>query len=168
MNRTLKIVLVFTGIFLCGVVVGAVGARRHAHANPPPRSGGSGGGEESFGPRTLRRLGTELKLSDEQRAAIEPIVSKAGEDLRRLRKESMQQTTGVFEAMDSQIAQQLTPEQRIRFAELKAAQRQRMKTYMEERQRRAGENERREGAERPNWPDRPEGPPPPREEKDSR
>lgn len=167
MNRTLKIVLVFTGIFLCGVVVGAVGARRYAHANPPPRSG-LGGIDEGFGPRTLSRLGTELKLSDEQRAVIEPIVNKAGEDLRRLRNKSMQQTTGVFEAMDSQIALELTPEQRIRFAELKAAQRQRMKTYMEERQRRAGENERREGAERPNWPDRPEGPPPPREEKDSR
>jgi Spy/CpxP family protein refolding chaperone len=165
MNRPLKIALVFTGIFLCGVVVGAVAARRYAHANPPPRAlGGGGGGEEGFGPRTLRRLGTELKLSDEQRAAIKPIVQKAGEDLRRLRKESMQQTTGVFEAMDALIVVHLTPEQRERFTELKAAQRQRMKTYMEERQRRFSEGERREDAEHP---PRPDAPPPPRQEKDS-
>ncbi len=162
MNRTLKIALVFTGIFLCGAVAGGVCVRRLMHAAPPSVRGGPN--EEGFAPRTLRRLVTELELTAEQRATIEPIVQKAGDDLRRLRKESMQQTSVVFEAMDGLIAEHLTPVQRERFTELKAAQRQRMKTYMEERQRRSGEGERREGAERP---PRPDAPPPPRPEKDS-
>ena len=163
MNRSLKISLIFTGVFLCGAVVGGVATHRFFRSGPPP--GRAGNAEDTFPTRIVRRLNADLGLTAEQRALIEPIVKKTGEELRRLRKESTQQTSIVYEEMNTRLAEHLTPEQRERFAELRAAQRQRMKSFMDERQRAAGGADRREGAERPR---RPEGPPPPREEKDSR
>ena len=149
MNRTLKLSFVFGGIFISGVVVGAIGARRAFPLSHPPLRAGAG--DEGFSPRTMRRLSTELGLTEEQRAAINPILQKAGDDLRHLRQESLQQTTAIFEAMDASLAEQFTPAQRERFAELKAAQRARMKAVMEERTHHKGDADgaRRDGHERP-------------------
>ncbi len=163
MNRSLKISLIFTGVFLCGAVVGGVATHRFYRPTPPFNRAGNA--EDAFSTHIVRKLDADLGLTAEQRTLIEPIVKKTGEVLRRLRKESTQQTSIVYEEMNTRLAEHLTPEQRVRFAELRAAQRQRMKSFMEERQRAVGGADRREGAERPR---RPEGSPPPREEKDSR
>jgi Spy/CpxP family protein refolding chaperone len=131
MNRKLKFLLFCGGIFLCGVIVGGFGSRRLLEPPRPP---------DSFGPRTLQRLTSELSLTNEQRAIIEPVINHAADELRRLRRESWKQSGQVIEAMDEGLADALTPEQRIRFAELKAEQRARMQGAMEERQRRRAEN----------------------------
>lgn len=153
MNRTLKVSLFILGIFACGVVVGGFGARRFM---PPPRH--PGGGAEGFGPHVMRRLTSELSLSEGQRASIEPIIKRASDELRELRRESMRQTGAVIETMDAAISAELTEEQREKFVVLKEAQKARMKTIMEERQRR-----RAEGGEREREPGRrpPEGEAPP-------
>ncbi len=161
MSRTLKLSLICAGIFACGVVVGVVGARRlpplRAHAvvapqPPPPPSDG-------FGPQQLRRFSTELGLTEEQRAAIAPIMEKTGEELRQLRREGFRQTTVIIEAMEAAVSELLTPAQREKLVVLQAEQRARMRAKMEERLRRRGENgERREGGEPGRRPDpRPEG-----------
>lgn len=141
MNRKLKFLLLCGGIFICGVVVGGFGSRSLWEPPRPP---------DSFGPRTLQRLTTELSLTDEQQATIEPVINHAADELRRLRRESWKQSSPVIEAMDEGVLAALTPEQRIRFAEVKAAQRARMQAAMEERQRRRNEHEgaRRENGER--------------------
>lgn len=133
MNRTFKLSLLIVGIFACGVVVGGFGAKRLSHPARPP------GGPEGFGPSVLRRLTSELELSEQQRAAIEPIIKKAGDDLRLLRQESMKQSGAVIEAMDTAVSAELTPAQREKFVVLKEAQKARMKAIMEERQRRRAE-----------------------------
>lgn len=148
MSRTLKFLLLCGGIFICGVVVGGFGARRFWEPPQPP---------DSFGPRTMQRLTAELSLTDEQRVLVEPVINRAAEELRRLRRESWKKGATVIEAMDEGVSAALTPEQRIRFAELKVAQRARMQAAMEERQRRRadGEGPRRENGERPPGPHMP-------------
>ncbi len=142
MNRRLNFLLLCGGIFICGVVAGGFGARSLLEPPRPP---------DSFGPRTLQKLIGELSLTDEQRVVIEPFVNTAADELRRLRRESWKQGASVIETMDEGVSAALTPEQRIRFAELKAAQRARMQAAMEERQRRRNESEaeRRENGDRP-------------------
>lgn len=171
MNRTVKISLLIVGIFACGVVVGSFGAKRFFPAHRPP-----GGGPDGFGPSVMRRLTSELALSDSQKAAIEPVIKKAGDELRVLRQESMKQSTAVIEAMNVAVAAELTPEQREKFNVLKEAQKARMKAIMEERQRRrseGGERERERDRDRSRDPARrapdgdgapaaaPDAPPPP-------
>jgi Spy/CpxP family protein refolding chaperone len=182
MNRTLKLSLLCGGIFLSGAVAGGFATRHLGRFNPQPRP-------ESFGPQQLRRLAEGLDLTTEQRDTIGPILQKAGDDLKVMRKESIARATQVIEAMDAAVAAVLTPVQRERLATLRAEDRARMKTLMEERQRRMAEREgdkthRREGADarRPKPPGEPgtdaaatppqDAPPPPPEEtkpgKDSR
>lgn len=133
MNRNLKGTLLIVAIFACGVVVGGVAAKQfYGHGRPP-------GGPEGFGPSVMRRLTSELGLSEQQRAAIEPIIKKAGDELRVLRQESMKQSGGVIEAMNAAVTAELTDAQREKFNVLKEAQKARMKTIMEERQRRRSE-----------------------------
>jgi Spy/CpxP family protein refolding chaperone len=144
MNRNLKGTLLIIAIFACGVVVGGVAAKQFFGAGRPP-----GGGPEGFGPSVMRRLTSELGLSEQQRAAIEPIIKKAGDELRVLRQESMKQSGGVIEAMNAAVTAELTDAQREKFNVLKEAQKARMKSLMEERQRR-----RSEGGERDRGRDR--------------
>ena len=97
MNRNLKGTLLIVAIFACGVVVGGVAAKQFLGQGRPP------GGPEGFGPSVMRRLTSELGLSEQQRAAIEPIIKKAGDELRVLRQESMKQSGGVIEAMNAAV-----------------------------------------------------------------
>ena len=148
MNRNLKVSLLIVGIFACGVVVGGVAAKRF---QPPGRSPGGPGGPEGFGPSVMRRLTSELELSEPQKAAIEPIIKKAGDELRELRQESMKQSGAVIEAMNTAVTAELTPGQREKFNVLKETQKARMKTIMEERQRRrseGGDRDRERGRDR--------------------
>lgn len=144
MNRTLKVSLLVAGIFACGVVVGAVGGRHITAKGKPDRPPAQGPSSDGFSMRVMRKLGDEIGLTPEQRTAIDPIINKAGEELRELRRESVKQTTVVIEAMDAAVAAQLTPEQREKFIKLKEEQKARMKALFEERQRRRGENGDRE------------------------
>lgn len=163
MNRTLKVSLFIVGIFACGVVVGGFGARRFIpHSRPP-----GGGGPDGFGPSVMRRLTSELELSEQQRVAIEPLIKHASDELRVLRQESMKQGGAVIEAMNTAVAAELTPEQREKFTVLKDAQKARMKALMEERQRRrsaeGGDRDSREPGRRSpenSGPPGPDGPPP--------
>ena len=116
MNRTFKLSLLVAGIFGCGIVVGAMGARRLAPPPPPavettpPRPA-----PEGFGPNTLLRLTSELGLTEEQRAAIEPVITRTGDQLRALRQESVRQSGALIEAMNAAVSGELTPEQREKF-----------------------------------------------------
>lgn len=142
MNRSLKVSLLIVGIFACGVVVGGFGAKRFFPSHRPP---GGGGGPDGFGPSVLRRLTSELALSEQQRAAIEPIIKRTSDELRVLRQESVKQSGAVIEAMNTAVTAELTEPQREKFAVLKEAQKARMKAYMEERQRRRAEGDRDRG-----------------------
>lgn len=159
MSRTLKLSLVCAGIFVCGVVVGAVGSRHFPPLTPRAPAPAQ---PDGFGPQQLKRFSSTLDLTEEQKVALAPIMDKAGEELRQLRRESFHQTTIIIEAMEAAVSELLTPVQREKLVVLQAEQRARMKAKMEERLRRRGESgERREGAEPGRRPDaRSEGAPP--------
>lgn len=163
MNRTLKVSLLIVGIFACGVVVGVFGAKRFAP--PPPRPPATTTGPDGFGPNVMRRLTAELALSDEQKAAIEPIIATTSEQLRVLRQESLRQSSALIEAMNAAVGAELNAEQREKFNVLKEAQKNRMRALMEERQRRHSEGGERERPRGPGGPDR--RPPRPPAEPDS-
>jgi Spy/CpxP family protein refolding chaperone len=166
MNRTLKLSLLCAGIFTCGVVAGGLGARKFIHAPPTrPHQPQGGGQPEGFGPQQLRRLSDELGLSEAQKEKLLPILEKAGDELRQLRRESWRQSSVILQGMEAAVAELLTPEQREKLAVLQAEREARMKARMEERNRRKteGAEPRREGERPERRPD--EGlPPPPRPE----
>lgn len=156
MSRTLKLSLFCAGIFACGVVAGGLGARKYAEHTASSRSSAEqpGGTQEGFGPHQLRRLTSELGLTEPQREAILPILEKAGEELRQLRRDSFRQSGTIIEAMEVAVAATLTPEQKAKLMVLQEEQRARIRAKIEERNRRRAEGggERRDGGE---------GPPPP-------
>ena len=161
MSRTLKLSLFCAGIFACGVVTGGLGARKYWHYPQPPGPP-PGQQNDGFGPQQLRRLSTELELSEAQRESILPILEKAGEQLRQLRRESFQQSSKIIEAMEASVAELLTAEQKEKLAVFQAEQRARIKARIEERNRRRSEGgeTRRDGVAPDRGPD--EAMPPPR------
>lgn len=162
MSRTLKLSLLCAGIFACGVVAGALGAKKFIKPplpdRPPPQQQ-----PEGFGPQQLRRFSAELALTDEQQRGILPILEKAGDELRQLRHDSFQKSSKIIETMDAAVSVLLTPEQREKLAALQAEQRARIRAKMEERNRRRaeGEQQRREGDKPERRPDEGLPPPPP-------
>lgn len=143
MKPSLKLSLLCVGIFASGAVAGGFGGRKFF---PPPSlarasAPGGGGAQESFGAQQLRRFTAELELTDAQREALRPIMEQAGEDLRRLRRESWRQSSTIIDRMEAAVALRLNPQQRERFAVLQESQRARLKARMEERHRRRSEGE---------------------------
>ncbi len=164
MNRSVKLSLFCAGIFACGVVAGGLGARKFHQPPAPPKVSKQGGMPEGFGPQQLQRFSKELALSEAQREKVAPILEKAGEELRQLRRESFRQSSVIIEAMEAAVAERLTHEQREKLVVLQTEQRARIKARMEERNRRRSEGggpngEPRRDGETPGR--RPDGPPPP-------
>lgn len=144
MDKPWKVIFAFVGIFIAGAVFGGFFTLRTNGARPagetptarqePPRAGGA---NQQIAPALLRQLGQRLKLTDEQRQKIQPIVARAEEDLQRLRRQNFQDTTRVMEQMHADVSRWLTTEQRD---ELET-----MKRNMRDRLRRAQENKDRRG-----------------------
>jgi hypothetical protein len=131
MNRTLKLSLFCFGIFASGIVVGGIGVRHFFPPAPRPMPV-----MEGFGPKILRRLTLQLELSDAQLARIRPIIEKNVAELQTLRRDSIHRSTELLEAMNADVAAQLTPAQQVKFTLFKLQQRKHLRTFAEERQRR--------------------------------
>ena len=113
MNKPWKLVLLLTGIFLAGGVTGAfvmmrVG-REMASRRPMP---------EQWAPMHLKRLVERLDLKPEQMELLRPIVRRNMEELNRLRAYAMAETRTVVERMQREVAEKLTPEQRVKFEQM--------------------------------------------------
>ncbi len=137
MDKPWKVILAFTGIFLAGVLVGGSVAlrvgRNILHRAPM--------GDE-YGPRMMKQLTSELDLTADQQAKVEPIVTSASEELRALRRSTQRMSAAVLVRMQGEIAAQLTPEQKTKFDAMVAKQKERVKRFMEERAKRMKERPR--------------------------
>jgi Spy/CpxP family protein refolding chaperone len=128
MGKTWKVVLAFVGIFVAGLIVGGLltlGTMRYlAMAN------------QQFGPQLIKHITEKLDLTAEQKEKITPIIAQGAEELRLMRRTAWTNTQAVIERMDGEIAAQLTPEQKAKFDQMLADQRERVKRFLEERTRR--------------------------------
>jgi hypothetical protein len=63
-------------------------------------------------PQLLQQLSVQLKLTDEQKEKIQPIIKRSAEDMNFLRQENFRATNRVLDRMHNDITVFLTPEQR--------------------------------------------------------
>ena len=113
MNQPWKIIVVLFAIFVAGGVTGGfvtLRVLREKFSNRPM--------PEEWAPRHLKRLVDRLALTPEQQEQIRPIVRHNMEQLNRLRKQSLAETQMRIESMQRDIAQKLTPEQRVKFEQM--------------------------------------------------
>jgi Spy/CpxP family protein refolding chaperone len=153
MDKPWKVIFAFVGVFIAGAVFGGLftlraGGRRLGNLPVPVRSqmqepmpgSGQGSGQRlgpgqgqgpmafqgAIGPAMLRQLNQRLKLTDEQREKIRPVVTRAAEEMQRLSRENLQNTTRIVERMHLDIAGWLTPEQRDALEDMKTQMRARV------------------------------------------
>lgn len=143
-NKPWKLILLLTAIFLAGGVTGAlvtlrVGRKMISHRPMP----------DQWAPLHMRKLADRLKLQPEQVEQLRPIVRRNLEELGRLRNNCLAETRVVFERMEREVADKLTPEQRIKFEELNRQMRERAKKLMPNKPNRPRSEEGRPGGERP-------------------
>jgi Spy/CpxP family protein refolding chaperone len=127
MKRSLAIVYV-AGLFLLGVLIGALGNQLwHSHRTIPGPHGPPGGrmaGHEAGrrpghgpGPFFLDRLSRQLKLSDEQKQRVAEIIDESHRQAGELRQEMLPRVEAQLEQTRLRILELLTPEQREKFDE---------------------------------------------------
>ncbi len=127
-DKPWKLVLLLTGIFLAGLVAGSFGAARLAKEFGPKRPA-----PDQWGKNRLKVLTERLDLAPSQVEQLRPIIRRDEDELNRLRETSMKETQAIFQRMERDIAEKLTPEQKTKFDDLNREQRERMQRFMKER-----------------------------------
>lgn len=92
----------------------------------PPARGRQGGpwqdrrraAPEQFGTELMQRFVNQVHPTPAQREQIRPLVFQAGEDLRRLRRDTANNAEIIVERLEDQISAVLAPAQRDRFDDL--------------------------------------------------
>jgi Spy/CpxP family protein refolding chaperone len=128
MNQPWKMVLLLLGIYIVGGVTGAFVMARVIHERVAHRPM-----PEQWAPMQLKRLAERLDLSADQQAQLEPIVKRNMDELRKLRTYSMAETRTVFERMEREIAEKLTPEQRAKYEQMNKEMRERGRRFWQNR-----------------------------------
>jgi uncharacterized membrane protein len=152
MSKPWLVILVLIGIFAAGGVTGGfvtLRVCREKIANRPV--------PDEWAPKHLKKLGERLNLTPEQTERVGPIIKSKMEQLGRLRNQSMAETRVVVEAMQREINEQLTPEQRIKFEQMNRELREKR----EARERHEREKKEKSKMEAPREGPGPEAVPPP-------
>lgn len=113
MRSTWKAVLIFAGVFVAGGVCGVfLGPWVMKPARPPRPTA------QQFASQMTERLAKQLKLTEEQKTQIAPIVQRAQDELIVQRREHFSGVTRVTEKMNAEISAFLEPEQKAKLEEL--------------------------------------------------
>jgi Spy/CpxP family protein refolding chaperone len=142
MAKTWQVILATIAIFLAGLVtggatmLGVVGwVARHRAVNGGPAGGFglrqamAGAQVQPLSPQLMRSFANQLDLTPEQRATIIPIVRRTAGQLGRNRREIQLTSALAIEKMQDEIAEVLTPEQRVKFESLISRQRARLQQF---------------------------------------
>jgi Spy/CpxP family protein refolding chaperone len=116
MASTLKIILTVGGIFLTGTVTGGFVGFRVANHYAAPKHPQS----RSELPPFFGRMAEQLKLTPEQKERIQPVLTNASLELKRLRSDVISRTAELVATTDKKISEWLTPEQREQLHEIRA------------------------------------------------
>jgi hypothetical protein len=166
MDRPWKVIFAFVGVFIAGAIFGGVftrgvAVRRNVNATPQrpvvqlpatnqpqpqvagPQNPGQNAPAVRFSPITphlMRRLTQKLNLTPEQQKKIKPVVSRAGEDLDRIRQEngrrnleSIADTRRTTERMYADVSEILTIEQRVELEQMRKQEHERAQAERQKR-----------------------------------
>ena len=159
MNKPWKLTLVLLGIFVAGSITGTFLTLRFGRDWVAKRPG-----PDQWAPNHLKKLSDRLGLQPAQQEELRPIVRRNMEELSQVRNGCMTATRAVFERMEREISEKLTPEQLVKFEQLNKEMRERAKKVMPEKNNRPpgpGGSPSAEPAKTPG-----EVPPPPAEKPD--
>ena len=118
MNQRLKVILIFTGVFVAGAVSGGPLAMRFMRPDRPEWRRG-------LRLQVMERLEEELGLTTEQKTKVQPVVLRAQEETQRLRRENIKNIAVVMDRMHAEISAELTPEQRVKLEDMRKRFRER-------------------------------------------
>lgn len=144
MDKPWKVISAFVGVFVAGAVFGGFFTLRSAStwlapekpkAAPAPaaKSGKGGAAQKGIAPQVMRQLTQRLNPTPDQQKAIRPIVSRAAEDLQRMQREHLADTTRTTERMYADVAAILTPEQRTKLEQMRQEMLERVRREKEKR-----------------------------------
>ena len=150
MDRPWKVILAFVGVFIAGAVFGGFftlrSAARVAEATrpkaapakatatkPAPTVPAAPATAKGIAPQVMRQLTQRLNPTPEQQKAIRPIVSRAAEDLQRMQREHLADTTRTTERMYADVAALLTPTQRAQLEQMRQEMLERVRKVREKR-----------------------------------
>jgi Spy/CpxP family protein refolding chaperone len=140
MVKTWQVILATVAIFLAGLVTGGATAlgvvrwvARHPRVNPAqmaPYGLRQGNGQlQPMNPQLMRSFASQLDLSGAQKARIIPIVRRTMAQLGHERREVQLSVALAIERMQDEIAEILTPDQRVKFEDLIRQQRARLQQF---------------------------------------
>jgi Spy/CpxP family protein refolding chaperone len=129
MNKPWQLVLILAGIFVAGGVTGTFVTlhfgREWAFRRPGP--------DYKWAPNHLKHLSDRLNLQPAQEEQIRPIVTRNMEELSKVRNNCITATKAVFDRMQQEISEKLTPEQLVKYEQFNKEMRERAKRVMPER-----------------------------------
>ena len=137
MDRPWKVVFAFVGVFVAGAVFGGVFVLSSSvgRADRPVKAGKAAAKEPGgrIYPQLMRQFTQRLSPTPDQQKAITPIVARAAEDLQRMQREHLADTTRTTERMYEDVAAVLTPEQRAKLDKMRLEMRERVRREKEKR-----------------------------------
>jgi hypothetical protein len=108
-RRKLKVAIILSSIFLAGIICGIVGTGLFVRNQV---SKAMNGGPDYQRTVLMRRLVRELRLTDEQKAVLEPIVAEGQESVIALRKKHFPELIAVIEETSGKMEQHLDDKQK--------------------------------------------------------
>ncbi len=124
MNKTWKVVLAFTAVFLAGAIFGGLLAMR---AGPRWAQRRVAPALPALPPAVLRHMADRLDLTTEQKEKIRPLVDRAEDEIRQLRQVSIKETGLILRGLQQTLAVELTSEQRKKLEKMQERQRELMR-----------------------------------------
>lgn len=131
MKRSVAFVAVL-GLFLLGIVIGALGMHVYDAHRPPhgPPFGASLRRGEPFGEHFAKHLERRLELTPGQLDAIHEILERSRQESREIREDVGPRVHDVMARAHEEILALLTPEQRERLEALAAEQPHRLERFL--------------------------------------
>ena len=150
MDRPWKVISAFVGVFIAGAVFGGfftlrsaarvvevtrpkTGPAKAPASKPVTAAPAAPAPAKGIAPQVMRQLTQRLSPTPEQQKAIRPIVSRAAEDLQRMQKEHLADTTRTTERMYADVAALLTPAQRTQLEQMRQEMLERVRKVREKR-----------------------------------
>ena len=115
MKPRMKNILIVAAIFLAGVVTGSVNSIGVGQRLVEHRLG-----VEHLHATLMEILNSELKLTPEQAARVDPLVRQSCEEYRGLVLETVQRVSGLVQKTNGRLLRELSPAQAERLKELEA------------------------------------------------